>query len=150
VVAEEEWPLMRREEQSPKAWALLDELRGTVVALDSASEVHGTLYDEEVQAVRDLGDARRDRLLEAEQGLPALLWAVLLVGGVIVVGFTYLFGLRSTTVHTLMVAALALTIGLVLFTIASLDLPFRGDIRVGPDAFKSVLERINESKLSDL
>jgi cation transporter-like permease len=75
---------------------------------------------------------------------------VLLVGGVITVGFTYLFGLRSTTVHTLMVAALALTIGLVLFTIAALDFPFRGDIRVGPDAFQSVLVRIDQSKLSEL
>ncbi len=150
VVADEEWPLMGRGDESPKAWGLLDELRGSVVALDSTNDTHGALYDDEIQAVRDLGDARGDRLLEAEQGLPTLLWVVLLVGGVIVVGFTYLFGLRSTTAHTMMVAALALTIALVLFTIASLDHPFRGDIRVGPDAFRSVLERIDRSKLSDL
>ena len=73
-----------------------------------------------------------------------------MVGGLIVVGFTYLFGLRSTAVHTLMVVALALTIALVLFTIAALDFPFRDDVRVGPDAFRSVLERIDQSKLSDL
>jgi hypothetical protein len=150
VVAKEEWPQMGRGEESSKAWALLDDLRGSVVALHPTTTAQGMLYDNEVQAVRDLGDDRRDRLLEANQGLPALLWAVLLVGGVIVVGFTYLFGLRSTAVHTLMVAALALTIGLVLFTIAALDFPFRGDIRVGPDAFHSVLERIDQSKLSDL
>jgi hypothetical protein len=150
VVAEEEWPLMGRGEESSKAWGLLDDLRGSVVALQPTTTTQGMLYDNEVQAVRDLGDDRRDRLLEADQGLPALLWAVLLVGGVIVVGFTYLFGLRSTTVHTLMVAALALTIGLVLFTISALDFPFRGDVRVGPDAFQSVLERINQSNPSDL
>ena len=150
MVAEEEWPLMRQDEESPKAWVLLDDLRGSVVAFRPTNGAQETLYDNEVQAVRDLGDARRDRLLEANQGLPALLWAVLLIGGVIVVGFTYLFGLRSTAVHTLMVTALALTIGLVLFTIAALDFPFRGDIRVGPDAFHSLLQRIDQSKLSDL
>jgi hypothetical protein len=42
---------------------------------------------------------------------------------VITVGFTYLFGLRSTTMHTMMVAALALTIALVLLTISALDYP---------------------------
>lgn len=68
----------------------------------------------------------------------------------IVVGFTYLFDLRSTAAHMLMVAALALTIGLVLFTIGALDYPFSGDIRVGPDAFNSVIERMEHSKLSDL
>lgn len=150
VVAEEEWPMMRQDEESPKAWVLLDELRGSIVALRPTNGAQETLYDNEVQAVRDLGDARRDRLLEADQGLPTLLWAVLLVGGLIVVGFTYLFGLRSTAVHTLMVVALALTIALVLFTIAALDFPFRGDVRVGPDAFRSVLERIDQSKLSNL
>ena len=150
VVAEEEWPMLGRGEESSIAWELLDDLRGGVVALHPTTPTQVALYDNELQAVRDLGDDRRDRLLEANQGLPALLWAVLLVGGVIVVGFTYLFGLRSTTIHTLMVAALALTIGLVLFTIAALDFPFRGDIRVGPDAFQSVLARIDQSKLSEL
>jgi hypothetical protein len=47
-----------------------------------------------------LNDARRDRLVDAEDGLPALLWVVLPLGGVIVVGFTYLFGLDNTLVHT--------------------------------------------------
>jgi hypothetical protein len=55
-----------------------------------------------------LSDARRERLLEADAGLPAILWVVLLIGGMIVVGFTYLFGMRTTVVHTLMVAALGL------------------------------------------
>ena len=89
-------------------------------------------------------------MLKAESGLPAILWVVLLLGGAIVVGFTYLFGLRSTTVHMLMVVVLALTIALVLFTIGALDYPFRGDVRIGPDVFQSVLERFEQSKLSDL
>jgi hypothetical protein len=53
-------------------------------------------------------------------------------------------------VHVLMVAALALIIGLVLFTVAALDFPFRGDVRIGPEAFEQVLGRFESSKLSDL
>jgi hypothetical protein len=89
-------------------------------------------------------------LLQAEEGLPAILWAVLLVGGLITVGFTYLFGLQSTTVHVLMVAALALVIGLVLFTVAALDYPFRGDVSIGPEAFEQALDSFESSKLSYL
>jgi hypothetical protein len=40
-----------------------------------------------------------------------------------------------------MVAALALVISLVLFTVGTLDYPFKGDVRVQPDAFELVLER---------
>ncbi len=150
VVIEDEWPLMKRGKASPKAWDLLDDLRGSVEDFRPTNDTQVMLYDHELQAVHDLGDARRARLLKANEGLPAILWAVLLMGGVVTVGFTYLFGLRSTTVHTLMVAALALTIALVLFTIGALDYPFRGDVRVGPGAFQSVLERFEHSNLSDL
>ena len=34
VVVEEEWPLMEQGRASPKAWATLDELRGTILGLD--------------------------------------------------------------------------------------------------------------------
>jgi cation transporter-like permease len=75
---------------------------------------------------------------------------VLVVGGIFVVGFTYLFGLENTLVHTLMVAALALIISLVLFTIGVLEYPFSGGVRVGPEPFEVVLERFESSKLSKL
>ena len=150
VEVHEEWPLMRHGKSSPKAYELLDEMRASVEALHPTSDAQTVLFDNLLQRLHELGDARGARLLQAEEGLPAILWAVLLMGGVIEVGFTYLFGLQSTTVHVLMVAALALVIGLVLFTVAALDFPFRGDIRIGPEALEEALGRFESSKLSDL
>ena len=150
VVVREEYPLMEHGKSSPEAWALLDDLRANVDDMHPTNDTQLVLYDNEIQRLHDLGDARRERLLHAEEGLPAILWAVLIVGGMIEVGFTYLFGLQSTTVHVLMVAALALIIGLVLFTIGTLDFPFRGDLKVEPAAFDSLLDRLEHSKLSDL
>ena len=40
--------------------------------------------------------------------------------------FTYLFGLKSNWIHGLMVAALALVVAGMLFTIVPLDSPFSG------------------------
>jgi hypothetical protein len=65
------------------------------------------LYVQALERVHDLNDARRGRLVDAQEGLPALMWVVLVSGGVIVVGFTYLFGLGNTVVHALMIGALA-------------------------------------------
>ena len=149
-VVQEEWRDMARGEDSPRAWGLLDEMRGTVQAQEPATESQSLLYDQALQRIHELADARQERLLHADAGLPFILWAVLLIGGVIVVSFTYLFGLHSTFVHTLMVGSLALTIALVLFTVGALDYPFRGDVRVWPDAFVSVLERFERSSLSEL
>ena len=156
VVIEEEWPLMAQGRSSPEAWATLDELRATILELQPPSGnarqagYDQMRYDELLQQLHDLGNARRERLLAAEQGLPPILWVVLILGGVITVGFTYLFGLQNTLVHLLMVAALAMIISMSLFTVAALDFPFRGDIRIHPSAYENDLERFRVSKLSDL
>jgi Protein of unknown function (DUF4239) len=150
VVVNEEWPLMERGKMSPKAWTILDEIRSKIQRMKPATDTQQVLYEQGLQQVSDLADARRERLLDAEEGVPDILWVVLIVGGVEVVGFTYLFGLESTTVHVLMVTSLTLIIALVLLTVAALDYPFEGDIHVGPEAFEQVLGRFESSKLSDL
>src|SRR5215212_9381666 len=150
VVVNEEWPLMERAKSSPRAWDLLDDIRGTLQNFDPSTPEERIVYEQSLERMRDLADARRDRLLEAEQGLPAILWVVLITGGIVVVGFTYLFGLDSNAIHLLMVASLALVIALVLFTVAALNYPFKGDITIGPDAMEHVLGRFETSKLSNL
>jgi hypothetical protein len=155
VVVEEEWPLMAQGKSSPEAWATLDELRGTILGLKPPKGAQQMGYDQVrynqlLEQLHSLGDARRERLLVAGEGLPTILWVVLILGGVITVCFTYLFGLENTLVHVLMVAALALIISLSLFTVAALDQPFKGDIRIHPAPYEHDLERFRESKLSDL
>jgi hypothetical protein len=155
VVVEQEWPLMEQGRASPKAWATLDELRGTILGLDpptGAQQVpySQARYNQILEQLHSLGDARRERLLAASEGLSTILWVVLIGGGVITIAFTYLFGLDNTVVHTLMVAALAMILSASLFTVAALDYPFKGDVRIHPAAFEQVLERFEESKLSDL
>ena len=135
---------------SPKAWATLDELRGTILELDLPAGAQLVRYNQVLEQLHGLGDARRERLLAASEGLAPILWVVLIGGGVITIAFTYLFGLDNTVVHTLMVAALAMILSLSLFTVAALEYPFRGDVRIHPVAFEQVLQRFQESKLSDL
>jgi hypothetical protein len=46
--------------------------------------------------------------------------------------------------------ALALITSPVLFTVAALNFPFKGDITIGPEAMELVLHTLENSKLSDL
>lgn len=150
VVVNEEWPLMAEGQASPRAWETLDDLRAAVQGYEPRTEAGQALYGEELDNLDGLNDARRDRLIDAQMGIPAILWAVLVLGGVITVGFTYLFGLRSNLAHTLMVAALTAVLAMVLFTIGALEYPFSGSVRLPPFAFELVLERFDTSDLSTL
>ena len=53
-VVYEEWQLMARGEDSPEAWAILDEMRGSIQTLDPATDSQMLLYDHELQRVHEL------------------------------------------------------------------------------------------------
>jgi hypothetical protein len=145
VVVEEEWPMMERGQTSPRADSLLRQLTLQVLEFDPGTQGGQVLYESGLRQLHDAADARRSRLLEVREGIPALLWVVLVGGGVITVSFTYLFGLRSNAAHALMVAALTLVICGILFTIGEFDHPFSGVVEIQPDAFKEVLDSFGET-----
>ena len=157
-VVDEEWPLMEQGEAplmtqtqgTPAGWTLIDDIRASLQEVEPTTLAGQELYAEGLDPVQRLADARRMRLVMAEESLPAVLWVVLIVGGIVAVGFAYLFGLQNTWAHALMVGSLAGVIALVLFTIAAMDHPFSGAARVGPEAFELVLKRFETSKLSEL
>jgi protein-S-isoprenylcysteine O-methyltransferase Ste14 len=152
------WPLMEqgrtpsleRSQETSRGWVLLDDIRATLQGYEPHTVAEQALYAEGLDQVQRLADARRTRLVASEDSLPTVLWVVLIVGGIVVVGFAYLFGLESAGAHSLMVVALAGVIALVLFTIAAMDHPFSGGARISPEAFELVLNRFETSKLSDL
>jgi protein-S-isoprenylcysteine O-methyltransferase Ste14 len=139
VVVEEEWPMMEQGQTSPRADSLLRQLRLELLEFDPSTEGEQVLYERGLTDLHDLEDARRSRLLEVREGIPSLLWVVLVLGGVITVSFTYLFGLKSNVAHALMVAALTLLICGVLFTIAEFNNSFSGPVEIRPEAFREVL-----------
>ena len=157
-VVDEEWPLMEQgraplmeqTEGVTQGWVLIDDIRANIQGYEPRTAAGEQLYAEGLDQVQRLADARRTRLVQAEEGLPTVLWVVLVVAGIVVVGFAYFFGVQNTEAHALMVVSLAGVIALVLFTIAAMEHPFSGGARVGPEAFELVLERFETSKLSEL
>jgi hypothetical protein len=150
TVVDEEWALMEQGRADPRAWALLDEIRGSLQGWQPTTEDEQMLYSQGLDRVHDLADARRLRLVEAEERIPTILWALVLFGGIVTVSFAYLFGLESTRAHKVMVMALAGVIGLVIYTIGTLETPFSGNAQLSPSAFELVLDRFETSELSTL
>jgi hypothetical protein len=145
VVVDEEWPMMERGKTSQRADSLLHQLTLELLQFDPRTKGEQVLYERGLTQLHDAADARRSRLLEVREGIPDLLWVVIVVGGVITVSFTYLFGLKSNVAHALMVAALTLVICGILFTIGEFDYPFSGVVEIRPDAFREVLRSFGGS-----
>ena len=135
-------PSMERSQETSRAWVLIDDIRASLQEIEPHTKADEELYAEGLDQVQRLADARRMRLVAAQEGIPGVLWAVLIFGGIVAVSFTYLFGLENTWAHRLMVVTLAGVIGLVLFTIGAMEHPFSGGARISTEAFDLVLERL--------
>ncbi len=145
VVVDEEWPLMRQGETSPRAGALADELRGSIQDFEPGTPAEQTLYSQGLERARDLDEAREVRLLNVREGLPLVMWIALASIGIDTILFTYFVGMKNAWLHIWAVAALTAGIALILYAIIALDQPFGTDFRVGPDAFELVLRTIEGS-----
>ena len=142
VVVNEEWPLMRGGQTSPRAGTLADDLRRSVEDFEPGTAAEQAIYAQELERVHDLDEAREVRLLNVREGLPPVLWFVLVSLGIDTILFTYFVGMKARWLHVLAVAALTGGIALIIFAIFVLNRPFSGDLRVGPDAFELVLDTV--------
>jgi hypothetical protein len=140
-VVAQEWPeIAKHHRESRETDQALNRVWVAVRAARAGGAPQTPFYEEAVTRLVDLAELRRTRVLSSGTRLPVPVWVVLIAGAAISIGFTYFFGVRSFAAQALMVGALAAITGLVLFLILSLDLPFTGDVGVGPTAMEDVLE----------
>lgn len=140
VVVDEEWPAMARgEAPSAAAEADLDEIWRAYAQSEQGVAGDGPRFAESLAQLDALGDARGLRVLASHRGIPGLMWAVLIAGGVLTVGFGYLFGVESGVAHGAMVAALTALIALLLVLVQALNAPFRDPVRLPPAGMERTL-----------
>ena len=84
--------------------------------------------------------ARRARLHLATGIVPGMLWAVLVLGGVLTVGFTFFFGTRNLRAQVLMTGILSLIVFMGLFVIVSINHPFTGPAHIDSEPLQAVLD----------
>ena len=135
AVAEDEWLTLRHAQESPLAQAAIMDLWKRYYAVQPTNEVEKIWLRESLNTLNETTSQRRMRMQAAEQSVPLVLWELLICGGLITIGFMFIFGIESFRFHLLMTWALTFLIMLILFIIYELDNPFWGDPHIAPDAF---------------
>ena len=143
VVVDEEWPLMSRGEFSPKARRAALALIAAVQDFEPVTEGQKTIYAAAVATGSELWNDRRLRISSVTRGMTFLEWAVLLMGGMITIAFTYFFALDRVRVQVAMTVLVALIISLNIYMVAMFGYPYSGDLKVDPmifDAAREIME----------
>lgn len=143
TVVQDEWPeLSAGRLDDSSGWQLLDRFHTTLFAIRTENQALALLQADMGQTLNRLYDARRGRFHVASAHLPAILWWNLVGGAVILVGFTYLFGVPNLNMHVSMVALLGAMIGLILSLILLLNKPFQGRSHISVEPFERLVRSV--------
>ncbi|MDT4897286.1 MAG: hypothetical protein QOH25_2363 [Acidobacteriota bacterium] len=141
-VINDEWKTMKSGEASPKTQAAMDNLWQIYREIDPQTNRESALHAESLDSLKQMSDSRRLRIYASADDIPAIIRILLWGGGLIMIAFTYFFGVKSIRSQALMTAALAGEIAFILFLIVALDNPFHGYVRVPPEPMQQALIRI--------
>jgi Na+/proline symporter len=118
----------------------LRNLIGVFDSMKDQSLPNREVYLESLRRLNNLAEYRRLRIFAGNDVVPPMMWLVMLVGGLIMVLYTYFFGARNIRAQYIMTSALTIMISLILFLVFVLDHPFTGSGRVSARPFGEAME----------
>jgi hypothetical protein len=136
------WPLQRQGIVPQGTAADVNTIETDLASFDPATEGQKTLHAETYRTFTQVVEFRRARLKSVTTGLPTPIWFVVILGAFFNIAVTWFFHMKSQSMHFWMTVMLSGLLGLLIFLIAALDHPFRGEISVGPEAFEMVYQRL--------
>src|SRR5215471_2925166 len=113
----------------------------SVLDFEPSNHREEIIYEDALRQSVHRNELSRARLSNVTTGLPTVLWWVVAVGAAINIVLIWMQDME-VHVHMILGAALASILGLVIFLIAELDNPFRGQVSIGPAAIARVYEDV--------
>jgi hypothetical protein len=139
AVAHDEWSIQSATGgASPSARKAIGDIYRSYQTM-KPSVANSSVAVEFLQTMRTVAADRNRRTLQAGEELPMVLWVVLVLGGGIVVGMSFLLYMDSAWPHALISILMAALIGTLLLITMLLNRPFAGPLAITADSFEHSL-----------
>jgi hypothetical protein len=137
-VVEKSWPMQRRGLLPTGEARWVTALFNKMVRFNPAEKSQEMLHAEALRQFNNFVEARRVRLNNIGMGIPSILWWVVLMGAIVHIVLILMLDIRPN-VHMMLGGLLSFYIGLVIFSIAAMDNPFRGEVSGNLEPIQQVL-----------
>jgi uncharacterized protein DUF4239 len=141
-VRNSEWPTMAQGRASKAVADELGRLSQAIFNVQPEDMNDQAINQQALTLLTVITDNRNERLDSADGTAPAILWLVLLIGGLITLGYPAFFGASNLTAQMLMTAALAALVALSLLLAMVFDFPFSGDVKISASPFDGALQEM--------
>jgi DMSO reductase anchor subunit len=140
-VIEKDWPAHRLGKTPKGGEHRLEAVRATLYAFEPESKTQTVLHDEIIRQFNTLNVAREQRLNAVSSSMPAVLWYVVILGGVLTIMFLWMIHMDFLP-QIFLGGTTAIFLGVMTFLIYAMDHPLQGAVSVGAEPFQSVFDLV--------
>ena len=143
TVIDREWPDMQRRNDSPAAVASFQSLWQTIETINSnpaSNQVHGQL----LTLIATAHQSRETRLFQMKQGVPGLIWTLLITFASGLIGCMLIFAVETSISKAVLVGVFASSLTLALLTVRVLDFPFESALQLSSHDFNETVEKVDD------
>ncbi|PWU00052.1 MAG: hypothetical protein C5B53_04525 [Candidatus Melainabacteria bacterium] len=144
TMIDDEWKSMEYGKSSQQAHAIIAAIWKMVIHFQPHNQDETDLHSSILAELNVLANNRHLRLTAAEPAYDWIIWSILIFGGVVLVVFTYFFGVEKLAVQILMTVLVTIALALNLFIVALFGYPYSGDVKVAPTPFEEDLYRFHQ------
>jgi hypothetical protein len=138
------WPAQRDGIIKSDGAHILSKLHAVLGDYEPKGLADQSLYEESLTAFNRLSEARRLRVESVSVGIPAVFWVIIVMGAVLHLPLIYLLHTPKLSSHLFVTVIYSTFMGSIIFLLAAVDNPFRGDVSISSDSFKHVLNHLEE------
>lgn len=135
VLTDEQTSMVQSHQLDPYTWRLVDRMRMLLDSLKPQDAGQTARYEQALDRLNALTDARRGRVVLAAAEVPTVLWLALVVSGLLVVLLPVGMGSPRPATLAIMVFTLAAMTAFVVYTVIQLNHPFDGAVRASLQPF---------------
>jgi hypothetical protein len=137
------WPLQKKGIVPEGGATRLTAVQEALVNFQPATKSEEILHAEALRQFNHLVEHRQVRLNAVTSGIPAVMWYVVVLGAAINIGLVWLFDMKLVS-HLFLGGLLAFFLGTVVFLLAAMDNPFRGEVCISPEPFEHVYKTMRD------
>jgi hypothetical protein len=139
-VVTQAWPLQRKGLVPKGGTSLMDTFQIQLARYNPISDRDKIIYAEAFDQYNALIEKRRLRLSAVSTSLPSTIWLILFLGAFVNIMLTWLLVINNKKLDIVINTLSGSLLGALIFLIAAMDNPFRGDFSISADSFQLLLD----------
>lgn len=136
------WNLHRAGITVTKGTALVTAFQNNLYSFEPQSGREMAIFQEALRQFNKVSELRRQRLSSVNNGMPAVVWLLIFIGGSITLIICWLFNIPSLRMHVIMNGLIGMAVGTLIYLIVMLDYPFRGHLSITPEAYEQIFDQM--------